>query len=384
MAPNAIGRGDVCQAPAAGFDLAPDQARKGRTFDRRAADMKTSAPGARIRSLFLGAFLDAASNDGVKLTHILRRHHISASRIGSPYAWLPLQRYVATTEAIALEARNGFLGLDVGKNFDLADLGPFYTLCAIAPSLAAVLGAFVRFQCYWQTCTTLRLERQETATLIRYRIGDPSIWPRIQDTEFTMAALTAAIRQTIGPNWRPVGIELEHDTAGRADRLAAFFGAPVRGNRQRNAIIVPNSTMDAPTLMHSRLDFERLQPIVERHLIDLLHSGETEQSDLVDRTRALIAERLGVDMVDMGVIADHLGVPQRTLRRRLSAGGTTFRKLLEDQRRIRALQLLQGRHDIPLDELSERLGYADQASFSRAFKSWTGLSPRRYVKSRTV
>ena len=77
---------------------------------------------------------------------------------------------------------------------------------------------------------------------------------------------------------------------------------------------------------------------------------------------------------DFGIerVARALGCSRQTLYRRLKAEGVTFEQLLDDLRRRLALELVR---KVPVKQAAWRLGFADPASFSRAYKRWTGRSP---------
>ncbi|MEM9579437.1 MAG: AraC family transcriptional regulator ligand-binding domain-containing protein [Pseudomonadota bacterium] len=97
-----------------------------------------------------------------------------------------------------------------------------------------------------------------------------------------------------------------------------------------------------------------------------------------DNTATQITKRLQetarANWPEQAALAAEFGISEATLRRRLSAGGTTFRSLraavLEDQ----AKALLRG-SELPVTRISECLGYAEPSAFFRAFRSWTGISP---------
>jgi len=76
-------------------------------------------------------------------------------------------------------------------------------------------------------------------------------------------------------------------------------------------------------------------------------------------------------------VAGKLGLSARTLRRRLSGDGLSFASLVDDERKARALVLLR-KEALSLDEVANRLGYADGSTFARAFQRWTGDSPAVY------
>src|SRR2546430_12620944 len=66
----------------------------------------------------------------------------------------------------------------------------------------------------------------------------------------------------------------------------------------------------------------------------------------------------------------------RTLHRHLAAEDTTFRLLVGEVRGALAEGMLS--HRMTVAEVAERLGYAEVASFSRAFKRWKGTPPSAY------
>ena len=72
----------------------------------------------------------------------------------------------------------------------------------------------------------------------------------------------------------------------------------------------------------------------------------------------------------------------RSLRRHLEQEGTSFREVLKEQRRSK-LEAILKEGDAPLSMLAEALSYSDRAVLSRAFRSWTGTSLRRYSKRRS-
>jgi AraC-like DNA-binding protein len=70
-----------------------------------------------------------------------------------------------------------------------------------------------------------------------------------------------------------------------------------------------------------------------------------------------------------------MGVSRQTLFRRLKREGVTFEKVLDGLRHRMALYYLGGRK-VSVNETAYLVGFSDPAAFSRAFKRWTGVSPR--------
>ena len=102
------------------------------------------------------------------------------------------------------------------------------------------------------------------------------------------------------------------------------------------------------------------------------HQAETP-SVLVE----LLMEMLPYGSVTIVCVAAELRMSVRTLQRRLGDCGLSFEQIVDDIRRSAAIhQVLAG--ECTATEIAFTLGYSDLAHFSRAFKRWTGMSPRQY------
>lgn len=320
-------------------------------------------------------------SSGVPIDSFLRRYGLSAAQLTTLYERVPLRHYVALAEDAARRLNRPFLGLELGKNFTLADLGPFYAMFILAPHLESALSCLSRFQSAWQTNTVLEFVRGNPTSACRYCIQDPSIWPRRQDAEFAMASFTTFIRELSSKRWRPVAVEFEHDVSDRAEVLGEFFNAPIHGNCAANQLIIADSDVCKPLRYRFDVAEQHVAPILERHLMDLLGPTDEQVSPTIAaQANALIARRLGRREVSIEAVAAELSMSVRSLRRHLTEEGTSFRQILQAHRRT-AIETILRSDGARLSDLASRLSYSDSAVLSRAFKAWTGMSPRAYAKS---
>ncbi|TQV71039.1 AraC family transcriptional regulator [Aliikangiella marina] len=81
--------------------------------------------------------------------------------------------------------------------------------------------------------------------------------------------------------------------------------------------------------------------------------------------------------ISMEQVAEKLHLTSRTLRRKLVTEGASFQKIKDHIRRDLAINLLSNRKT-SVSQISQQLGFSEPAAFSRAFKLWTGLSPKEY------
>ncbi len=96
---------------------------------------------------------------------------------------------------------------------------------------------------------------------------------------------------------------------------------------------------------------------------------------LVALEEAMGVQPAGYPMINR--VAAVMGIPIRTLQRRLNDEGLTYSRVVEILRQREAYRKLSGTgHSIA--HIAATLGYSDPSSFSRAFKRWSNMSPSDY------
>ncbi len=97
---------------------------------------------------------------------------------------------------------------------------------------------------------------------------------------------------------------------------------------------------------------------------------------LVERVRRVLRSSRG-RILTAGDVATELALSTRTMHRRLSEEATSLRELKEEAKRELAKQEL-ARGSAPIKRIAELAGFRNEKSFSRAFRAWTGASPREF------
>jgi AraC-like DNA-binding protein len=95
--------------------------------------------------------------------------------------------------------------------------------------------------------------------------------------------------------------------------------------------------------------------------------------------RNVIAALLPAGYPGLPAVAVQVGISPRTLQRRLSENDLTFTQLVNQARVTKACQRL-AQQDVRIRKIARETGFATPSSFSRAFQSWTGTSPRDFRK----
>lgn len=102
--------------------------------------------------------------------------------------------------------------------------------------------------------------------------------------------------------------------------------------------------------------------------------GQVPRSALAWQVRVSLAERLGGPDATLTAVARLVSMHPRTLQRALGEEGLNFGEIRDCVRRERARTLLTAT-DLPLAEVSTRLGFAEPAVFTRCARRWWGRTP---------
>lgn len=272
----------------------------------------------------------------------------------------------------AVEAtRNPCIGLDFAQH--LHPTGVPALSCAFYAS-ATIKEAFERLARYFRVVNqTTRPQLDETdggyCLRLSFPGGAPSL-PYPHSDAILASALTMA-RTNAGDELSPLRLELMHPAPPCATRLAAFFRAPIEFDAPRYAMHFARE----PLLRTLLTGNSETVLAAEKSLRDYL--ARMDRGDIAAQARKFIAERLTSGEPSASDAARALALSPRTLQRRLAAGGTSFARLLDETRRQLAQEYLRDPENT-IEETAFLVGFAEAASFHRAFRRWTGEKPAAF------
>jgi len=189
--------------------------------------------------------------------------------------------------------------------------------------------------------------------------------------EAALGTFVALWRDANGDDFTPARVQFMHEPVGSLAPLEAHFRCPVTHGAALDAIVIRCEDLDRP----NRVGDRHIWDFLRRHLEQSL--GITEE-DRIDREVVMhVANTLSEGVPRLEQVARHLGIGSRTLQRRLSELGHSYQSLVDEARREVALRLVaEGRQS--LIEVAFLTGFAEQSSFTRAFKRWSGKTPRAF------
>src|SRR5712671_7950863 len=340
-------------------------------------------PNPTVAAGYPKALLDFAVSKGADRQTLIERSHIDPDDLKDQDNRIPLANYMALLKAGIELCSEPALSLLFGEAVRLQDI-----------SLVGLIGvAFdnvesVRRQVNRYAPLTLDADDGGTADAIELVRENGDVWmkftseiykanPLLAESGFARNVCGARALVASMPNFAnltfPKAIRFTHAEPSYRAEYDRIFGVPLFFSSHMNALLVDESFLN----MKLPRTNPYLSEVLSARAEELLKSMEMSKTTR-GRVENLLVPILHTGEASVETIAGHLGLSRQTLFRKLKAEGVTFGKILDEMRRKLALHYLSGKK-ISVSETAYLVGFSEPGAFSRAFKRWTGFSPRMYV-----
>jgi AraC-like DNA-binding protein len=191
--------------------------------------------------------------------------------------------------------------------------------------------------------------------------------------EYALAACYLRVRNAVG-DFDPIRVEFSHEAPADTSEHERIFRSPVLFRCVGTRMVLSRSVWDQPNAHPD----PALCALLEEHAKRLL--SEVSRGGFGGEVRKTTLAQLRGGTPTLAHVAKRLGMSGRTLQRRLEEEGTSFAELLDELRRGMAQAYLAD-PQVSISEVSYLLGFSEQSAFQRAFKRWTGLTPRGFRRT---
>jgi AraC-like DNA-binding protein len=205
-----------------------------------------------------------------------------------------------------------------------------------------------------------------------YRHGTPGT-PHLYDAAIAIGY--RVLKAICGVQWKAVHVQFSHDQPKDPRPYRRLFGPNTRFNAEVSGIVFASSWLDQtiPGADPQRRDL----------VMGAIQQAQASSTmNFADIVRAALHQMVLSGTSSADNVALLCGIHARTLRKRLTAEGTSFQQLVGRTRFELAKQLLENTQ-LPISEIASALHFADAAVFSRAFRKWSMTSPRDW-RARSV
>lgn len=272
---------------------------------------------------------------------------------------------------------------------------------AAAPGFAVRVGGAMEMDDYgvlglsWKTCSKAReiFERSEryfallTNTYV-FKVVDEAKDTRIYlhrdhyrrgvalSNEATFSATVKVLKAMTQKDINPIRVSFRHDPHEDLSTHLAYFQCPVLYKQESNFIAYNTADLNQPT---AKADIS-----INKFLLDRIEEEakgiQINSNELLEEVKTLIMDALPSGIPTKTDVGRFLGMSSRTLTRRLSETGLTFREIIVNTQQEISTQLLKNSSQT-VSEIAFQAGFSEQSAFNRAFKRWTGKSPVAFRKN---
>lgn len=202
--------------------------------------------------------------------------------------------------------------------------------------------------------------------------------PMLQEgADYAIATIYHLLWRISGERARVLEVHLPRPRPPSVQVFRRFFGdALLKFGAPAPAIVFARASLLSPL---PQRDDKLLRILTQT--ADAQRKALPSGDDWRDRVRGLIMSGLANGNYALDRIAQRCGIGERTLRRRLVEAGTSYRALVDEVRKERALALLEQTGSVSVSEVAQSVGFSDATAFARAFRRWTGQLPHEALRA---
>ncbi|RSU61609.1 AraC family transcriptional regulator [Sphingobium yanoikuyae] len=325
----------------------------------------------QMRAANLRGFSNYVRARGGAPRRILAQHGLDPMVLADPDAHISCQQVAAMFEYCSLLFDDPLFGLHLAATQDADIFGSVTAVCRAAPDLRAAIASLIRYLPVAHSPEAqLELVDDGGMAELRWVVG-ADLGFNDQANYQAMMLILLLLRTVSGQRFRAAWVQFSADPSPRElIEIEALLGTAVRPRAPGSAIGFSATLLDLPIATANRLTYRLVGGYLGRLRL-------FNHADMAERARSYVRGALPAGTCAIERCADRMGLSVRTLQSRLAAHDLHFSDLVEEQREQLARIYLR-QTPMPIDEVAERLGYAEQTSFGRAFKRWTGQTPRQF------
>jgi AraC-like DNA-binding protein len=261
-------------------------------------------------------------------------------------------------------------GLLVGERAGLDSLGLVGLLVKYSPDVGTALGQLVRYFHLHARGAVPTLAVEGGYAVFAYQVYQPGVPGNDQTGDGAVAAMLNIMRTLCGRDFKPTEAWFARRSPDNVEPYRKFFRVLLRFDADQNALVFSSSWLNR-NLPNADTELRRLLQ-EQIGALELQHGR-----DLPEQVRSVLRAALATGHARADHLASLFSMHVRTLHRRLTDHGTSYRHLLDEASfEVAQQMLLHSAKDVA--EIANLLDYGDARSFIRAFRRWSGTTPARW------
>ncbi|MBV6439730.1 MAG: AraC family transcriptional regulator [Haliscomenobacteraceae bacterium CHB4] len=326
-----------------------------------------------IRNIFL-----AAVSKGADLSELCRAIGVTPETLDRPDAFVDLDQSIEAWKAAIRTTGDSFLGLHMGEVTSPGLAGILGFLMETSPDLLNAFTHATQFNGYISNMTVFTLEVRGDEF---FYFAEPlEVWNNAspetarQVVDHSAAAFVHLTKLLSGKTKYPLRVSMRYPRPQDTREYLRVLKTEPLFNQTCNCLVYRLRDMHLPVIGHNPQLNQMFRELLEKEI-----AKTKQRATFTNEVRRVILQNFSSTMPQLNDVVEYLHVTPRTLQRKLQEEGTSFQHIAESVKSELAIGLLKNR-SLTVNEVAYRLGYTEPSVFRRAFKKWTGVSPKSYPK----
>ena len=268
------------------------------------------------------------------------------------------------------------LGLKAGSQVSFTSYGTYAMLLMTAPNFMEALKTGVQFQSLSLLFSQMSLHVFADYLEVRYTLPESkgALRSFVADRDlvgtfsFMKEMLEEPARYILG-----IGTARPRPEPSQLREYQHYMPFDVSFDQANNWIRISKSILKIKQKHGNKLAHQ----LYRVQAYELLRKLYPASDDIVAQTTQII-QGYEANYPSVPQVAAMFGISERTYRRKLDQANTSYRHILDEHKKNRCLDMLASK-TASVNKLVEALGYSESASFLRAFKRWTGSTPKLFM-----
>ena len=318
--------------------------------------------------------VDALREEGVPAAAALYGSGLTAPELVLPGTRISYRQLITVYRNVLELSKDPGLALRSVRHLRITSFGLYGCALLSSATVRDACEFAIRYQKLATPTTSIGLREDDgmlTWTLESLLDSDPASDLYRFVIELQFAAILSLARAVVGAPLRPLTVCARYSAPAHAHLYSVYLECPVNFGQPANELRFDARLLEARPGLASPLTAASLREICEQMLSEMQPSR-----GVASKVQGILLQNPG-EFPDIDQVAEQLHMVSRTLRRKLSAEGTSYSQILSDVRKHLAIGYLRETR-LSVDNIAGSLGFSEASSFRQAFRRWTGKNPSDY------
>ncbi len=319
----------------------------------------------------VAALVNVLVEDGIAAADALAGSGIAETRLYAAATRVSYRQLLGVFRKALRLSSDPALALRAGQRMRITSYGMYGYALLSSPSHAASIDFGLKYHRVMGPVAAVRFCEADGLAVFEYEpllSADPGDELHRALMEFHMASHVTLSRDLYGKLFSLSALHAAYPTPAHAQIYDAVFGCPVQFGMPRCQMMFDAHWISRPMDYSDPITNAMAHEVCERSLQEIGSSGGVAAA-----LHRILLEHPG-QFPGIDKMAAALSMNTRTLRRRLDAEQTSYRKVLAEVRMRLAIEYLR-KTTMTNEEIAARLGYSDAANFRHALMRWTFKKP---------